>query len=63
MQRHRDMLQGVLSRIRVESEEYEELQAPSENGDAIPSTQCVSQQENDMISQTASEEMYLCTVE
>ena len=37
------MLQGMLSRIRVESEECEELraqvareQAPSENGDAIP---------------------------
>ena len=70
LQRHRDMLQGVLSRIRVESEECEELrarvareQAPSENGEAIPPTQCDSQQGTDMISQTASEEMYLSTVE
>ena len=57
-------------RIRVESEECDELraqvareQAPSENGEAIPSTLCVSQQVNDMIGQTPSEEMYLCTVE
>ena len=27
LQRHRDMLQGVLSRIRVESEECDELRA------------------------------------
>ena len=70
LQRHRDMLQGVLSRIRVEREECEELraqvareQAPSENGDTIPPTQCDSQQGNDMICQTASEEMYLGTLE
>ena len=69
MQRHRDMLQGVLSRIRVESEECEELraqvareQAPSEN-EAIPPTQCDSQQGDDMASQNATEEMYLSTVE
>ena len=61
LQRHRDMLQGVLSRIRVESEECEELraqvareQAPSDNGEAIPPTQCDSQQENDMISRTST---------
>ena len=70
LQRHRDMLQGVLSRIRVESEECEELraqvareQAPSENGETIPPSQCDSQQGTDMISQTAFEEMYLGTVE
>ena len=70
LQRHRDTLQGVLSRIRVESEECEELRAqvarekpPSDNGEMIPPTQCDSQQGNDMISQTASEEMYLSTVE
>ena len=64
------MLQGVLSRIRVESEECEELraqvareQAPSDNGEAIPPTRCDSQKVNDMISQTSSEEMYLSTVE
>ena len=66
LQRHRDMLQGVLSRVRVESEECDELRAqvaqekvPSDNGEAIPPTQCDSQQGSDMISQTASEEMYL----
>ena len=70
LQRHRDMLQGVLSRIRVESEECEELraqvareQAPSENGEAILPPLCDSQQGTDMISQTASEEMYLSAVE
>ena len=70
LQRHRDRLQGVLSRIRVECEECEELraqvareQAPSDNGEAIPPTQCDSQQGNDITSQTASEEMYLSSVE
>ena len=70
LQRHRDLLQGELSRIRVEIEECDELRAqvareqhPSENGEAIPPTQCDSQQENDMISQTASEEMCRSTVE
>ena len=70
LQRHRDMLQGVLSRIRVESEECDELRAqvardkaPSDNGVAIPPTQCDSQQGSDMISQTCSEEKYLTTVE
>ena len=67
LQRHRDMLPGVLWRIRVESEECEELrsqvareQAPSDNGEAIPPTQCDSQRGN---GQTASEEMYLSTLE
>ena len=70
LQRHRDVLQRVLSRIQVESEGCDELrtqvareQAPSEHCEPIPPTQCDSQQENDMISQTASEEMYLSTVE
>ena len=69
LQRHRDILLGVLSRKRVESEECDELRAqvarehaPSDNGEAIPPTQCDSQQGNDMVSQTASEEMYLSTV-
>ena len=60
LQRHRDMLQGVLSRIRVESEECDELraqvakeQAPPENCETIPPTQSDSQ----------PEEMYLSTVE
>ena len=62
LQRHRDMLQGVLSRIRVESEECNELgaqvareQAPAtENasGDLLPPTQCDSEQENDMLGET-----------
>ena len=67
LQRHRDMLQGVLPRIRVESDELRARvareQAPSENGEAIPPTQCDSQQGTDMISRTASEEMYLGAVE
>ena len=52
LQRHRDMLQGVLSHIRVESEECDELraqvakeQAPSDTGDTIPPTHRDSQQE------------------
>ena len=60
----------MLSRIRVESEECEELraqvareQAPSEYGEAIPPTQSDSQQGNEIISQFASEEMYLSSVE
>ena len=60
LQRHRDVLQGVLSRIRVESEECDELraqdakeQAPPENCETIPPTQSGSQ----------PEEMYLSTVE
>ena len=72
LQRHRDMLQRVLSRIRVESEECDELraqvakeQAPSDIREMIPPTQCDSQQvqENDMVGQAVSEEMYLSTVE
>ena len=58
VQRHRDMLQGVLSRIRVESEECDELraqvakeQAPSETGETIPPK-----------SDSQQEEMYLSTV-
>ena len=60
LQRHRDMLQRVLSRIRVGSEECDELraqaakeQAPSDTGEMIPPTQSDSQ----------PEEMYLSTVE
>ena len=73
LQRHRDMLQGVLSRIRDESEECAELgaqvvreRAPATEdalGEMIPVTQCDSQQENDMAGQAASEEMYLSTVD
>ena len=70
LQRHRDMLQGVLSRIRVESEECAELrtqvakeQAPSDTGETIPPTQSDSQQGDDMVGQAASEEMYLSTME
>ena len=70
LQRHRDMLQGVLSRIRVESEECDELRAqvatekaPSDTGETIPPTQSDSQQGDDMVGQTASEEMHLSTVE
>ena len=70
LQRHRDMLQGVLSRIRVESEECAELrtqvakeQAPSDTGETILPTQSDSQQGDDMVGQAASEEMYLSTVE
>ena len=62
LQRHRDMLQGVLSRKRVESEECDELraqvakeQAPSETGETIPPTQSDSQQEEMYVS-TAEEE-------
>ena len=66
LQRHPDMLQGVLSRIRVESEELRAQvareQAPFEN-EAIPPTQCDSQQGDDMVSQNATDEMYLRTVE
>ena len=73
LQRHHDMLQGVLVRIR-ESEECAELRAQvarerapvteSTVSEAIPLTQCDSQQEqeNDMVGQTVSEEMYLSTV-
>ena len=75
LQRHRDTLQGVLSRKRVESEECDELraqvvreQAPvteSSLSEAIPLAQCDSQQdqENDMVGQAVSEEMYLSTVD
>ena len=70
LQRHRDMLQGVLSRIRVESEECAELrtqvateQAPSDTGKTIHPTQSDSQQGDDMVGQAASEEMYLSTVD
>ena len=66
LQRHRDMLQGVLSRTRVESEECDELQAqvakeqaPSDTGEMIPPTQSDSQQWDDMVGQTASEEIRL----
>ena len=55
------MLQGVLLRAQVESEECDELRArvarekaPSENGEAA---------RNDMTGQAASEEMYLSAVE
>ena len=70
LQRHRDMLQGVLSRIRIESEECDELRAqvakekaPPDTGETIPPTQSDSQQGDDMVGQTTSEEMYLSTVE
>ena len=70
LQRHRDMLQGVVLRVRVESEECDELRArvargkaPSENVESIPPTQCDSQQRKDMTGRAASEEMYLNTVE
>ena len=60
LKRHRDMLQGVLSRIRVESEECDELhaqvakeQAPPGTCETIPPTQSDSQ----------PDEMYLSTVE
>ena len=70
LQRHRDVLQGVLLRTRVDGEECDELRArvarekaPLENGEVIPPTQCDSQQGNDMTGRAASEEMYLSTVE
>ena len=70
LQRHREKLEGVLSRIRVESEECDELraqvakeQALSDTSETIPPTQSDSQQGDDMVGQTASEEMYLSTVE
>ena len=49
LQRHRDLIQGVLSRIRVESEECDELRAqvakaPSNTGEVIHPTQSDSQQ-------------------
>ena len=54
LQRHRDMLQGVLLRTREKSEECAELRAQvarerapateSTLGEAIPLTQCDSQQ-------------------
>ena len=60
LQRHKDMLQGVLSRIRVESEECDELraqvakeQAPADSDETVPPTQNDSQ----------PDEMYLSTVE
>ena len=64
------MLQGVFSRMRVESEECDELraqvakeQAPSDTGETIPPIQSDSQQGDDKVGQTASEEMYLGIVE
>ena len=67
LQCHRDMLQEVLSRTREECDELRAQvareKAPSDNGEAIPPTQCDSQHGNDMSSQTASQEMYLSTVE
>ena len=75
LQRHRDMLQGVLVRIREESEECAELGAQvarehapateSTMSEATPLSQCDSQQEqeNDMVGQAVSEEMYLSTVD
>ena len=60
LQRQKDMLQGVLSRIRIESEECDELRAqvakekaPAESFETVPPTQCDSQ----------PDEMYLSTVE
>ena len=60
LQRQKDMLQGVLSRIRVESEECDELRAqvakentPAEAVESVPPTQYDSQ----------PDEMYLSTVE
>ena len=66
------MLQGVLSRKRVESEECSELraqvareQAPSETGETVPPTQSDSQLGNDVVGQSQSdsqpEEMFLST--
>ena len=70
LQRRRGLLQRVLSRIRVESEECDEFrapvaedQAPSDTGETTPPTQSDSQQGDDMVGQAASEEMYLSTVE
>ena len=73
LQRHRDKLQGVLSRFRVESEECDELRAQVAKEQAPSDTGLVkrflllkvtdSQQGDDMVGQTASEEMYLSTVE
>ena len=68
--RVKSLQKGVLSRIRVESEECEELraqvakeQAPSDTSETVPPTQSDSQQGDDMVSQNATEEMYLSTVE
>ena len=54
----------------LKSEECDKLraqvakeQAPSGTGETIPPTQSDSQQGDDMVGQTASEEMYLSTVE
>ena len=75
LQRHRDMLQGVLVRILKESGGCAELRpqvagerAPvteSTLSEAIPLDQCDSQQdqENDMVGQAVSEEIYLSTVD
>ena len=70
LQRQKDMLQGVLSRIRIESEECDELRAqvakekaPAETFETVPPTQSDSQPGDDMVGQTATEEMYLSTVE
>ena len=53
LERHCNMPQGVLSRIWVESEECDGLNA---SGEAIPPTQRDSQLGNDMSGQAASEE-------
>ena len=60
LQRQKDMLQGVLSRIRIETEECDELRAqvakekaPAESFESVPPTQYDSQ----------PDEMYLSTVE
>ena len=75
LQRHRDVLQGVLVRIREESEECAELRAQvareralvseSTLSEAFPLTKYDSQQdqENDMVGKAVSEEMYLSTVD
>ena len=64
LQRHREMLQGVLSRIReVRSVMSFGPRLQKNKLEAIPPTQSDSQQGDDMVGQTASEEMYLSTVE
>ena len=65
LQRHRDMLQGVLSRIRVESEECDELRAQVAKEQAPPET-CdkviLSQMKCNLVLLRRRVEMSLCSL-
>ena len=59
LQRHRDMLQGVLSRIRVESEECDELRAQAKEQASPGTCETILPTQSD----SQPDEMYLSTVE